>query len=85
MIGKNEDSYQFSFEVQWNEYLCEGRASIPKKIKNFKTEDVTIESLNVKDDVAITAEDIDDETLLFFKQAAILFLLRENIDYILKG
>lgn len=85
MIGESEERYQFSFEVQWNEYLCEGRASIPKKTINLKTQDVTIESLNVKDDVAITAEDIDDETLLFFKQEAILFLLRENIDFILKG
>lgn len=48
MIGESEieDKYYFSFEIQWNEYLCEGRASIPKKILNLKTQDVTIESLN---------------------------------------
>jgi hypothetical protein len=70
--------YNFSFEVQWNEYQCEARASILKRKSIPNISDVAIESLNVKDDVAITADDLDEETLMFFKDAALKYIVNEK-------
>ena len=76
MIQENEteERYQFSFEVLWNDYQCEATASISPQISNPELNDIIIETLGVKEDAAITSEDVDNETLLFFKVEALKHL-----------
>lgn len=74
MTSKNEDQFQFSFEIQWNDFACEARASVPNHITNPTIDDIIIESMNVKEDAAITSEDVDEETLYFFKREALRIL-----------
>ena len=68
------DQFHFAFEVLWNDFDCEARASIANEISNPTIDDISIESMNVKEDAAITADDVDEETLLFFKKEALRVL-----------
>lgn len=76
--NENEERYQFSFEVLWNDFQCEATASISAQIINPQIDDIVIESLGVKEDAAITSEDVDAETLKFFKEEALRSLKKRQ-------
>lgn len=74
MTSDKSNQFQFSFEVLWNDFECEARASISIEILNPTIDDIVIESMNVKEDAAITSDDVDEETLGFFKKEALRVL-----------
>lgn len=74
MTSDKATQYEFTFEVLWNDFDCEARASISNEISNPTLDDIIIESMNVKEDAAITSDDVDDETLIFFKKEALRIL-----------
>lgn len=75
---ETEERYQFFFEVIWNDLQCEATASIPVELSNPQIDDIVIECLGVKEDAAITSDDVDSETLVFFKEAALNHLWKKQ-------
>lgn len=58
MTSNKPNQLQFSFDILWNGFECEARAFVSSLITNLRIDDIVIESMNVKENAAITSDEL---------------------------